>query len=133
MKKTTRINFKPTYSKRHFIKNLAHIFYEIKSAFYRGIYGYTAQDCWDFDCWFVQIVPKMLSDLRKNTHSHPYNLTEEEWDNILSKIIFYLGECDEDKLDKKEFNSYEEKYLYREDCKNKAFDLLKRYFFDFWD
>lgn len=133
MKKTVKINFKPIYSKRHFIKNLMHIFDEIKFAFHRGIYGYTAQDYWNFDQWFVQIAQEMLSDLRENTHSHPGDLTEQEWDSILGQIIFYLGECDLDNLDKKEFDNYQERYFYMEDCKNKAFDLLKQYFFELWD
>lgn len=76
--------------------------------------GYSDYDVWDIDYWFLGIMPKMLKQLRDTTHSAPLlpNTTEEtcheEWKNILSRMIFLLGEMDEDNCSYE--NQYEEEY-----------------------
>lgn len=147
-------------------------------------------DTWDIDDWFLNVIPSMLSDLRKNTHGYPAEMTEEKWDKVLSEIVHLFLEAREDTCSQK--NEYEDqwmenwqsfqkrygtmgedldtekqkkdriekglttmhfpseipkykgtsqKYLerekeietYRNECKNKAFEMFSKYFWNLWD
>lgn len=84
--------------------------------------GYSDKDVWNIDLWFLDIMPRMLNQLKKTTHSAPLikGTTEitchDKWKEILDRMIFLLNEMDEDKCSYKnpfeeEFNHYiKEKY-----------------------
>lgn len=67
----------------------------IKWFFQRGFRGYSDNDVWDMDGWFLSVIVPMLKQLKETKHGYPCNLTEKEWDNILSKMIFYFEEADD--------------------------------------
>lgn len=46
----------------------------------RGRRGWTVEDTWDIDGWFVTVMPAMLDHLRKHSHGWPGEpMTPEEW------------------------------------------------------
>lgn len=105
--------------------------------------GYSDRDVWDIDLWFLSVMPKMLQQLKETRHGSPAELGEsyvnddgvmvndkchEEWDKILDRMIFLLGEM---KVDISEISR--EIVQYREDCKNEFFDLFSKYFWYLWD
>ena len=66
----------------------------------------------------------------------------EEWDAVLDKMIFLLGEMDEESCTKKNPHEVgddgwlkEEENIakYRDDCKNEFFKLFSEFFWDLWD
>jgi hypothetical protein len=81
---------------------------EIKWFCQRGIRGYSDYDTWDMDYWFLNTVVPMLKSLRKNKHGYPGNITQEEWDNILDKMIFYFTEANEETCSKQ--NKYKDSF-----------------------
>ena len=95
---------------------------KIKNIIQRARHGYSDNDVYNVDMWFLNIMPKILKQLRDTTISAPLlpntdeNTCHEEWRNILSRMIFLLNEMDEDKCSYKnpfeeEFNHYiKEKY-----------------------
>ncbi len=90
--------------------------------------GFNDSQLWDFDFSIAKsLLPKMLARFKDITHSHPMDLTEQEWDDILTKLIWYLDNVvnDPDVPYK-----YESKY--KEDME-KCTELFAKYFRDLWD
>ena len=73
--------------------------------------GYADIDVWDISEWFIDIVTPMLRQLRNTHHGSPSYLGKnyvdengnminpdchEEWDKILERMIFLLGEMKEE-------------------------------------
>lgn len=79
--------------------------------------GYADIDVWDMDCWFMNIIPKMLKQLRDTTHGAPMLLdegaTDENrfriWNGILNKMIYLAKEMNEETCSYK--NEYEEEFF----------------------
>ena len=119
----------------------------LKSKIQRFIRGYSDEDVWAMDYWFLEIVPKMLRQLRDNSMGRPTNFkTKEEWHNELNKIIYYFEQANPDTMiEENEYASDDEfdaqKFLDREyelnkkrdEMKNKGLDLFKEYFWELWD
>ena len=99
----------------------------IKFFYQRIKYGYCDSDVWDIDYWFLNVMPGMLHQLKKTTHSYPCfqgnishavygtgvsedidNTGMKKWDDILSEMIFLLNEANEDKCTKE--NKYQKQY-----------------------
>jgi len=87
--------------------------------------GYCDRDGWSIDYWFLDIIPRMLEELRDNRNgspvcdnsvSHELYLDNKEkekdihkqWSNILSRMIFLFREANEDTCLK--VNKYQEEY-----------------------
>ena len=93
--------------------------------------GYSDSDCWNIYSWFLNVMPKMLQQMRDNLHGFPSEISaimpdnqavsntalnndaEEEpgftrWKETLDRMIFLLHEMDEDACSYK--NPYEEEY-----------------------
>lgn len=80
----------------------------IKWFIQRGIRGYSDYDTWDIDYWFLNTIVPMLKQLKENKHGYPGNITAEEWDNILDKMILYFTEANEETSSKK--NEYKKDF-----------------------
>lgn len=93
------------YRIKDFIKNLPR---NIKWFFQRGIRGYADCDVWDIDYWFLNTIIPMLKQFNKTKHGYPGNITAEEWDKIIDKMIFYFTESDEQKCSKQ--NQYKDQF-----------------------
>ena len=61
-------------------------------------------DTWNMDKTLAMIIVPMLIQLKKTTHGYPPDLTEEEWNKILDKMIWSFREILED--------DWESKYIY---------------------
>lgn len=119
----------------------------LKSKIQRFIRGYSDEDVWAMDYWFLEIVPKMLRQLRDNSMGRPTKFkTSGEWHNELNKIIYYFEQANPDTMiEENEYASDEkfaaQKFLEREyelnkkrdEMKNKGLDLFKEYFWELWD
>lgn len=101
--------------------------------------GYSDNDAWNISSWFLDVMPKMLRQMRNNLHgcptgvSAPMNnsqavvLTDEEkeslpmkkWEETLDRMIFLLGEMNEDTC------SYVNPYKKEHDKMNE--DFRKKY------
>jgi hypothetical protein len=81
---------------------------KIKWFFQRGIRGYSDNDVYELDYWFLKVIIPMLKQLEKSNISYPANLTMEEWHKILNKMIFYFTEANEETSSKQ--NKYEKEF-----------------------
>jgi len=94
--------------------------------------GFSDCDVWSIDYWFIDVMPKMLSQLMENSNSCPeldeegnrieYGSAKESeevyvkrWKDILSRMIFLLREMDEDTCSMKnpyseELHSYQREF-----------------------
>ena len=52
----------------------------LKHAYQRIKYGYSYRDVWSIDMWFLEVVPKMLNDLAKNTYGAPQSFFNDDAD-----------------------------------------------------
>lgn len=161
IKKKIRFQSSP-YRFIYIWKNIKWYYYEVKSAIHRMFYGYDDNDVYNIDYWFTSIVPNMLQQLKETHWGYPGYMTEEEWDKILEDMIFYFRESDEQTCSKQEKDfdwkcedelnamTKEEQiqyginrsnwhedckriYKYREEMKDKAFELFAKYFWNLWD
>lgn len=93
--------------------------------------GYSDSDVWNLDNWFLNVMPKMLKQLKDNMHGCPYDFynaeTEtsdfEKWEKILSRMIFLLREMNDETMSFK--NPYAEemsKYLEEKYSSNKQIE-----------
>ena len=72
------------YRIKYFVENFL---YGIKRFIQRGNRGYSDDDIFDMSCWFIEVIVPMLKQLKETKHGYPCNMTEEEWDNQLDKMI----------------------------------------------
>ncbi|MFR3182208.1 MAG: hypothetical protein ACLTPN_01110 [Clostridia bacterium] len=137
-----------------FIKNIPR---EIKWFFQRGTRGYSDKDVWSIDIWFKSIIIPMLEQLKETKQGHPIDMTEEEWNLTLNNMINYFKECTDFYCSEK--NEYEDEYMsrimsaneydklladkwlkreeeidkYKNEMKDKAFELFSKHFYSLWD
>ena len=144
-------------------------FYKIKSFIYkikwfiqRGKRGYSDYDIFDISDWITQVIVPMLKQLKETKCGYPCDMTEEEWNSQLDKMIKCFMEISEDGCSMK--NEYENKVLesfdikdtnkdkteeckelrekwlsrekeinnYKEKMKIEAFNLFSKYFWNLW-
>lgn len=131
---------------------------EIKWFFQRGKRGWADIDVICMDYWFFRTVIPMLKRLKDTKHGYPVDMTEEEWDEKLNKMIRCFEEANEDTcsikneydgdiyefyekiINNPELNTLDkwikrnyEIYDYRNKMKNEAFKLFSEYFWSLWD
>ena len=96
--------------------------------------GFCASDLYSFNDTIAQsLLPKMLKQFRESLHGYPDGLTEQEWDVILAKLIWFCNE----KITEKESDSLFGKspstiQIYKDKIKECS-QLLGKYFMDLWD
>lgn len=116
----------PEYKKPwHIIQLIRQIGRDIKWSHQRIWKGYCDNDLLSIDYWFIKIMPKMLKEFKETRHGSPmridYNPLEDsldekecnqdihgEWDKKLDRMIFLLGEMDEDSCSRQ--NPYKDTY-----------------------
>lgn len=125
--------------------------------FQRGMRGYSDEDVWSIDIWFKSIIIPMLEQLKETKQGHPIDMTEEEWNLTLNNMINYFKECTDFYCSEK--NEYEDEYMshimsaneydksltnkwlkreeeidkYKNEMKDKAFELFSKHFYSLWD
>ena len=90
------------------VRTIGDFFRSLKWAWQRAIKGYCELDTYSVSDWFLNTLPDMLEKIKKNYTGYPDELTEQEWNEILSRLIFLLREANKDTCTK--VNPYEEEY-----------------------
>ena len=110
--------------------NIHRIFYKIKELpqdikhiYQRARKGYSYRDLWSIDYWFMEIMPKMLTDFKKNLHGCPAQFVNREdgtkyqdvengmkdWEEVIDRMIFCFREMNDDTCSMK--NEFEDEYF----------------------
>ena len=103
--------------------------------------GYSDQDVWNIERWFLDIMPRMIQEMRDNLHSFPDFATSFpgeshavimkdekdppgmiEWKNTLDRMRFLLSEMNEDSCSYK--NPYKKEYEKTNDEFIKKYGIL---------
>jgi len=95
---------------------------KVKHCYQRAKRGYSYQDLWSIEYWFMETMPKMLQDFKKNLHGCPamfvnhedgteYQSVEQgmkDWEAVIDRMIFCFTEMHEDTCSMK--NEFEDEY-----------------------
>lgn len=128
----------PFYRLRGHIRELRHI---IKWSFQRMFRGYDDTETFEMYNTFITRYKKILTQYRNTHYGYPTDLTEEEWDSIVDRMIHCLDMMDEsyvsDVLRKnmpgdyvpsmKSVSEITERY------KNEFFEMFSNWFYNLWD
>ena len=106
----------------------------------RFIRGWADEDTWDIDRWFIKTLSPILKKFKENNDSHPFKLSEEEWDTILDNMIYYLEGMNEEGAVNQLYgeganltvDDYKEISNHMATSKEKFFELFVQYFYDLW-
>lgn len=115
--------------------------------------GYSDLDVWNINYWFLSTIVPILKQFKEKHNGYPCNMSPEEWEQILDKMIFCFTEANEETCSQK--NEYQLEFDNMFNCKNKdalndyrnreieinkymkknldeGLDLFKKYFYDLW-
>lgn len=111
--------------------------FDRKMAKQRAKKGYCDLDVWNINDFIETTLVKMLKEFIKENNGYPPELTPNEWDNILNRMIFLLTEMNEETCSKQiKLGDSSKKYLevarYRDKCKNEFYNLLKKWHWALW-
>ena len=91
------------YSKRYLITHPWHWFRRawknLRDAWRRSVYGWTYSDVWNWDTWFVHVVPDMLRHMANKGSAYPGREpfeTPEKWHDWLQHMAFLIETSDEE-------------------------------------
>lgn len=119
-------------------------FWDLKMKKERAKKGYCRQDVWNINSWFLDIIPKILKDFNEGRLGYPCDLSNDEWDNIIKRMIFCFEEANEDtcsQINEYNFDTDTEKWFkrrneigeYQNHMKNEGLELFSKYFWNLWD
>ena len=102
---------------------------DIKHIYQRAKKGYSYRDVWSIDSWFMEIMPEMLADLKKNKQGCPMQFIDEDsdegfekgkkkWHDTLERMIFCFREMNDDTCSMK--NEYEDEYCMQRNKPNEG-------------
>ncbi len=112
-----------------FIKDLSH---KIRNFKERLKWGLGCCDLFSYDHYIAERIGKDLIRFKKANFSHPCNMTEEEWDNIIQEIsdgLLAVSRIDDENLNLDESIKAENKARKE---RQKAIKLFAKYLNDFW-
>jgi hypothetical protein len=96
-------------------------------------------DTWSMDHTLAPIILPMLVQLKENNHSHPSELTEQEWDYIMDEMIWtFEQKCRDDWMEDYDYNKWDREWdrdganAHQERMSN-GFILFGKYFENLWD
>lgn len=128
----------PFYRFRGHCRELRHI---IKWAFQRMFRGYDDTETWELYYNFITRYKKILTRYRKKHCGYPGDLTEEEWDAIIDRMIHYLDMMDEQYVKKILCKDMPEDYVpscatiheINNRYKDEFFQMFSEWFYNLWD
>ena len=107
------------YRPRYWYKNVANIPWYFRAIHYLIKNGYDKSATWDMYMWFIDNARKIMTVYRDNRHGTPIVIedyktndkesderNEKKWNEIVDRMIFLLGEMDENTCQKK--NPYDD-------------------------
>lgn len=71
-----------------FLNSLRECRYFFKKIYQRCRYGFALEQVWEFRMWHSEIVVPRLKLLKERNMGYPGGLTNEEWHDILGKMIW---------------------------------------------
>lgn len=90
--------------------------------------GFDETECWNLDTTIAKFILPRLKCLKEIKHGYPYDLSEEQWDEILDKMILafdlQLKEGSTMKLEEMEANTK---------IQDEGLELFAKYYHDLWD
>ena len=116
------------------------VYRAIKFGFQRMFRGYDDSDSYDFLHNFIDRNYKLLNYFYKTHKSHPFELTEKQWDDVLQEMSKHLYMMEEDNVREYLKTGMPEGWNPTNDSiyqimirhKNEFFDLMKKHFYDLW-
>ena len=90
------------------VRTIGDLFRSLKWAWQRATKGYCVLDTYSVSDCFLNTLPDMLEEIKKNYTGYPDELTEQQWNEILSRLIFLLREANDDTCSK--VNPYDKEY-----------------------
>ena len=117
---------------------------ELKMQKQRAKKGFCVEDTWSVYDWFLNTVPKILTELNKNRMGHPTDMTDKEWGELIDRVIVCFTEADDytcsqtNSIDyDKDKDKWREREIeivdYRDKMKNEGLELFSKYFWNLWD
>lgn len=85
----------PFYAIKYKVKE---IYGKIRYGFQRMFKGYDNVDTFEIFQSFIDKYSKILADYKKNHFGFCWEMTEEEWDNVIDDMIYHLHYMDEDNV-----------------------------------
>ena len=113
---------------------------EIKHVYQRVRKGYSYRDLWNIDYWFMEIMPNMLTDFKKNLNGCPSQFTNreddgkeeqdvekgiKEWEEVIERMIFCFREMNDDTCSMK--NEFEDDYFEQWNKPNEGKTVKERF------
>ena len=104
----TKTGYKKKYLWTHPWELLFHYGRDLKCAFQRAYKGYCFRDLWNVNDWFLELMPRMLTEFKEKSYSYPcYFNDEEEWEKTLDHMIFCFKEANAETCSQKnEYDDY---------------------------
>lgn len=104
------------YNKRYLITHpwqwVRCAYKNIRDAWRRSVYGWTYGDVWDWDTWFMRVVPDMLRHMADKGSAYPGSEpfdTPEKWHDWLQHMAYLIETADEEWQD--EHNEFYRDYM----------------------
>ena len=121
--------FKFTYYLRHPSKFFKEIGWALRAAYMRIKYGYCYQDIWNWQNWFIQIIPPMFRYLSEHGVGYPgvepFD-TPEKWQAWLKHIADEIEKCSEEYVDSQ--NEYYKEWMEKINLPDNNKELSQKYF-----
>ena len=128
----------PFYTLKRIVRDY---YWQVRYAFQRMFKGYDVVDTFEMFYSFISRYRKVFKDYKEHHWGYPGELTNEEWEAIIDKMIHCLDMMDEQYLEKFLLEDMPEKYVVSpistyeimEHYKNEFFELFSKYFYNLWD
>lgn len=103
----TKTGYNKKYLLTHPYEVILHFCRDIHCAWQRATKGYCYRDLWNIDLWFIDVFPRMLKDFKDTSISYPITMkSPEEWEDLLSHMIFCFNEANEETCSLKNEKNY---------------------------
>lgn len=116
-------------------------YWTVRYGLQRMFKGYDSVDIFDTFSSFIKRYHKILTEIKKNHYTHPFEMSDEEWNNIIDEMIYHLYYMNEHNVNKELMEDkpedwtpcYNTTYEIVNKHKDEFFNLFSKYFFDLWD
>ena len=123
------------------VKNLKYALKLPKKILQRATRGWCDSDCWNLNEYIGTILPEMIFYLKDNCSGHPYDMTQNSWENCLDEIARCIKRGIKDSFDNNPFevgtiewkDAQEKLENERKAALKRGFELLSEHFDDLWD
>ena len=117
------------------------IFWEIRYGFERMFKGYDSVDVFETYSKFIRRYHKILNEFKNNHYTCPWEIPEDEWNDIIDKMLYHLHYMEEKNVEEELMRDVPDgwtpsgKIVYEimNKHKDEFFKLFSEYFFNLWD